>query len=55
MTSLNILCSDSHNLLEEVTQKKNWKESHKKNLCAIINFQKYFTTHEYLPKIFRDP
>ena len=34
MSSLNILCSDRHNFLKEVTQKKNRKEAHKKIFCG---------------------
>ena len=54
MASLNILCSDDHNFLKDVTKK--FGEVHKNIfLWPIKNSQKYFMTHEYLPKIFLGP
>ena len=43
MASLNILCTDPHNPLEDVT----------KNIGKYL--KKFFVAHQYFPKIFHGP
>ena len=53
MASLNILCSDPHNFLKEVTKKMG------KYIRAFFvvhqKLSKIFHDHQYLPKIFHGP
>ena len=57
--SLNVLYSDPHNFLKEVTpqkKKENRNEAHKNFfLWPIKSFRKYLMAHQYLPKIFHSP
>ena len=51
MASLDILCFNPFNLKNKIM-----KIEHKKiSPWPIKNFEKYFMTHQYMPKIFHGP
>ena len=48
MASLDIVCFNPFNLKNNIMRIEHI-------LWSIKNFEKYFMTHEYMPKIFQDP
>ena len=46
MASLNILCLGPHNFFLKKQERETWKNF----LWSIKNFQKYFMTHQFIPK-----